>query len=100
MKGLIMKKEITSEMVQNVASELAFCESNRHDAATSGIQEAENYWGLKAIGIKEACRTLLGCWPAVYTVAKVERPYIVVAFDGSPDAPEFIFDANTFELIK
>jgi hypothetical protein len=95
-----MKNEITSEMVQNVASELAFCESNRHDAATSGIQEAENYWRLKGLGIKEACRTLLGCWPAVYTVAKVERPYIVVAFGGSPDDVEFIIDANTFELIK
>lgn len=95
-----MKKEITLQTVQDVAGELAFCESNRYDAVTNGIKDAENYWGLKSLGIKEACRTMLGCWPAVYTVAKVERPYIVVAFGGSPDAPEFIFDANTFELIK
>lgn len=95
-----MVKEITLQMVQDVAGELAFCESNRHDAAINGIKEAENYWGLKAIGIKEAGRTLLGCWPAVYTVANVERPYIVVAFGGSPDAPEFLFDADTFELIN
>jgi hypothetical protein len=95
-----MKNEITSEMVQNVAFELAFCESNRHDATTRGIQCAENYWGLKALGIKEACRTLLGCWPTVYTVAKVERPYIVVAFGVLSDDVEFIIDANTFELIK
>lgn len=95
-----MKKEITAQMVQDVAGELAFCESNRHDATMTGIQEAENYWGLKAIGMKEACRTLLGCWPSAYTVAKVERPYIVVAFGGLPDAPEFLFDVNTLELIK
>lgn len=95
-----MKKEITSQMVQDVAGELAFCDSNRHDAMINGIQEAENYWELKAIGIKEACRTLLGEWPVAYTVAKVERPYVVVAFGDSPDAAEFYFDANTFELIK
>lgn len=95
-----MKKEITLQKVQDVAGELAFCESNRHDAVINGVKDAENYWGLKALGIKQACRTLLGVWPAVYTVAKVERPYIVVAFGGSPDAVEYIFDANTFELIK
>lgn len=93
-----MKKEITLQMVQDVARELAFCESNRHDAVINGIKSTEKYWELKAIGIKEACYTLLGCWPADYTVAKVDRPYIVVAFGGLPDAPEFIFDANTFEL--
>lgn len=95
-----MKKEVTLDMVEEVAGELAFCESNRHDAAINGIQAAENYWGLKALGIKEACRTLLGCWPAAYTVAKVDCPYIVVAFGGSPDAVEYIYDANTFELIR
>lgn len=95
-----MKKEITPQMVQDVASELAFCESNRHDAVINGIKDAENYWESKALGIKEACSTLLGCWPAVYTVAKVERPYVVVAFGGSPDDVEFIIDANTFELIR
>lgn len=95
-----MKKEITLQMVQDVAGELAFCELNRHDAVINGDKDTENYWTLKAIGIKEACRTLLGCWPATYTVAKVECPYIVVAFGGSPDAAEFLFDANTFELIK
>ena len=95
-----MKKEITLQMMQGVAGELAFCESNRYDAVRNGLHESEDYWGIKAIGIKEACRTLLGCWPAVYTVAKVERPYIVVAFGGSPDAAEYLFDANTFELIK
>lgn len=95
-----MKKGITPQMVQGVASELAFCESNRHDAASNGIQEAENYWRLKALGIKEACRLLLGCWPAAYTVVKVERPYIVVAFCGSPTATQFIFDANSFDLIR
>lgn len=95
-----MKKEITLQMVQDVAGELAFCESNRYDAVINGIKEAENYWRLKALGIKEACRTLLGCGPAAYTVVKVERPYIVVAFGGSPTATEFKFDANTFELIR
>lgn len=95
-----MKNEVTLDMVEGVAGELAFCESNRHDNAINGIQEAENYWRLKALGIKEACRTLLGCWPAAYTVVKVERPYIVVAFGGSPTATEFIFDAKTFELIR
>lgn len=95
-----MKKEVTLNGVEGVAGELAFCESNRHDAAINGIQEAENYWRLKALGIKEACRILLGCWPAAYTVVKVERPYIVVAFGGSPTATEFKFDANTLELIR
>lgn len=95
-----MKKEITLQMVHGVAGELAFCESNRHDAVINGIKGAEDYWTSKGVGIKEACRTLLGCWPAAYTVEKVERPYIVVAFGGSPDAPEFLFDANTFELIN
>lgn len=95
-----MKKEITAQMVQDLAGELAFCESNRYDAVINGIKSAEDYWTLKDLGMKEACRLLLGCWPAVYTVAEVERPYIVVAFGGSPDAPEFLFDSNTFELIN
>lgn len=94
-----MKNEITSEMLQNVAVELAFCESNRHDAVINGIQEAERYWEVKSVGVKEACRILLGEWPAVYMVAKVVRSYIVVAFGGSPDATEFIIDADTFEPI-
>lgn len=95
-----MKTEITRENVLAIATELAFGESNRVLAQRDNAVSAEKYWDNRAYGLKEACNILLGTWPAVYMVEKVERPYIVVSFECLDAESEFYFDANTFEIIK
>ena len=95
-----MKTQITPEMVKGIAAEMAFCESCHHDAVKAGITSSADYWRIKLLGIKEACRTLLGHWPASYAVESVEKPYVVVSFECLDAESEFCFDANTFELIR
>ena len=95
-----MKTEITRETVLAIATELAIGESNRVLAQRDGVASSERFWENRAYGLKEACNIFLGTWPAVYLVANVERPYVVVSFDCLDPESEFYFDANTFELIK
>lgn len=95
-----MKTEITRETILAIATELAEGESNRVLAHRNGAASCESYWENRAYGLKDACNILLGAWPAVYMVANVERPYVVVSFECLDAESEFYFDADTFELIK
>lgn len=95
-----MKTEITRETVIAVATDLAVSESNRVLAQNDGLSSCERFWENRAYGLKEACNIFLGTWPAVYLVANVERPYVVVSFECLDAESEFYFDANTFELIR
>ena len=95
-----MKTEITRETVLAIATELAIGESNRVLAQRYGSPSCERFWEHRAYGLKEACNIFLGTWPAVYLVANVERPYVVVSFDCLDAESEFYFDANTFEHIN
>lgn len=95
-----MKTEITRETVLAIATELAIDESNRVHAQRDGLVSCERFWENLAYGLKEACKLFLGTWPAVYLVANVERPYVVVSFECLDADSEFYFDANTSELIR
>lgn len=95
-----MKTEITRETVLAIATELAIGESNRVLAQRAGSVSCERFWEHHACGLKEACNIFLGSWPAVYLVANVERPYVVVSFECLDAESEFCFDANSFELIR
>lgn len=95
-----MKTEITRETLLAIATEIAVDESNRAIAQRDGAVSCERFWNNHAYGLKNACSIFLGTWPAVYLVANVERPYIVVSFECLNAESEFYFDANTFELIK
>ena len=95
-----MKTEITRETVLAIATELALDESNRVLAQRDNAVSLERFWANMSYGLKEACSIFLGTWPAVYLVANVERPYVVVSFECLNPESEFYFDANTFELIK
>lgn len=95
-----MKTEITRENVLAIATELAIGESNRVLAQRDGLLSCERYWEHCAYGLEEACNIFLGSRPAVYLVANVERPYVVVSFECLDAESEFYFDANTFELIR
>ena len=95
-----MKTEITRETVLAIATDLAIGESNRVLALNDGLSSCERFWANHAYGLKAACNIFLGTWPAVYLVANVERPYVVVSFECLDAESEFYFDANTFELIR
>lgn len=95
-----MKTEITRETVIAVATKLAVGELNRVCAQRAGVESCERYWDNCGYGLKEACNIFLGTWPAVYLVANVERPYIVVSFECLDAESEFYFDVDTFELIR
>lgn len=95
-----MKTEITRETVIAVATKLAVCELNRVRAQCAGVESCERFWENCGSGLEEACNFFLGTWPAVYLVANVERPYIVVSFECLDAESEFYFDADTFELIR
>lgn len=95
-----MKTEITRETVLAIATELAVSESKRVIAQRAGFESCERFWENHGYGLKEACNIFLGTWPAVYLVANVESPYIVVSFDCLDAESEFYFDADTFELIE
>lgn len=95
-----MKTEITRETVLAIATELAIGESNRVLAQRADSVSSERFWEHRAIGLKEACNIFLGSWPAVYLVANVARPYVVVSFECLDVESEFYFDANSFELIR
>lgn len=95
-----MKTEITRETVIAVATKLAVGELNRVCAQRAGVESCESFWEICGYGLKEACNIFLGTWPAVYLVANVERPYIVVSFECLDAESEFYFDVDTFELIR
>lgn len=95
-----MKTTIATEIMQDLALELAFAESSRYDASVADVESSLNYWEGKLYGLKTACKVAFGCWPTTYMVPKYG--YVDVDFD--PDSTtskgvEFHVDANTFDFL-
>lgn len=90
-----MKTEITKTAIDELATLLAWNESNRADAIQAGAKDAADYWDHRLSGMKEACRTLLGTWPAVYSCVG----YVVVALDGASTEYDYRIDSNTFDIL-
>lgn len=90
-----MKTEITKTNIDELATLLAWNESNRADAIQAGSKDAADYWDHRLCGIKETCRTLLGTWPAVYSCDGC----VVVSFYGASTEYDYRIDSNTFDIL-